>query len=278
MFLLALVLFFLPSDYQGIVRQTVRETALWPFFAVRAAIVSWQDHSLEVAVIRAERDSLAALVAAQAPLAEENTALRSLLELRERALQDFVSAEITRELGVVVAENTFVLNVGADQGVQVGSPVIAAGGLLGIVREVGRTTSLGIYWNHADFRASALAVGTDATGIVETRRGRHREEDLLVLEGAPFHTDVSPGTRVVTSGAGGVFRRGIVLGTVVGIEDADAGWRKSYVLRPAVRPEMVTHVLVEVRQDSGSDLTELWSPGVPDSAGEPSEQYRPESS
>jgi hypothetical protein len=47
---------------------------------------------------------------------------------------------------------------------------------------------------------------------------------------------------------------------VVGIEEVDTGWRKSYLIRPAVRPEAAMHVLVGVRKDLGGDgdLTPLW--------------------
>jgi hypothetical protein len=98
-----------------------------------------------------------------------------------------------------------------------------------------------------------------AYGIVEPRRGRYREEDQLALVGTPFHVDVRPGTRVVTSGRGGVYPRGILLGTVVGIEDADTGWRKSYLVRPAVRPEAVTYVLVGWTSGGHADLSPLWT-------------------
>jgi cell shape-determining protein MreC len=48
----------------------------------------------------------------------------------------------------------------------------------------------------------------------------------------------------VSSGRGGLFPRGVVIGTVIGIEEADTGWRKSYLIRPAVRPEAASHVMV----------------------------------
>ncbi|MFW5947115.1 MAG: rod shape-determining protein MreC, partial [Gemmatimonadota bacterium] len=112
---------------------------------------------------------------------------------------------------------------------------------------------------------------------VESRRGRYREEDRLALVGAPFHADVAPGTRVVTSGRGGVYPRGLLLGNVVEVEDADTGWRKSYVVRPAIRPEAVTHVLVGTGGDEpvnglwdGDTVTDSAAPGaVPGAADGP---------
>ncbi|HEY0305442.1 MAG TPA: rod shape-determining protein MreC, partial [Longimicrobiales bacterium] len=77
--------------------------------------------------------------------------------------------------------------------------------------------------------------------------------------GAPFHTDVQPGTPIVTSGRGGVYPRGIPLGVILGIEEADTGWRKSYLIRPAAQPQAVTHVLVGLQVGAGEDLARLWN-------------------
>lgn len=264
--LLALFLFFLPAALQTPVRQVVRGTALRPFLEMQAALISWRERNLDVNVVRAQRDSLAAVVAAQATLSEENRRLRALLGLSSRAEAEFIPAELIR-VGAMGGESTFLLNVGRADGIDVGSPVIAVDGLLGVVREAGEHTSQAIDWTHPDFRASAMTASGDAYGIVEPRRGRFREEDLLALTGTPFRSDVPAGTRIVTSGRGGIYPRGIPIGGVVGIEEADTGWRKSYLLRPEVRPASVIHVLVAVRQgqESADDISSLWHvPAPPD--------------
>lgn len=263
---IALFLTFLPQEYQTPIRQALRASVLRPFIIAQSELVARGAQTVDVGAVRAERDSLAAVVSAQASLAEENRRLRQLLGLRNRARQSFVPAELVR-VGTQGGESTFLLDVGTDDAVRVGSPVIASGGLLGVVWEVGRTSSQAIDWTHPDFRASAMTADGQAYGIVESRRGRFREEDQLALVGAPFHIDVQPGTRVVTSGRGGVYPRGILLGTVVGIEEADTGWRKSYLVRPAVRPESMTHVLVGIPDEEGlDDLIPLWTsaPAMPD--------------
>jgi rod shape-determining protein MreC len=259
----ALFLFFLPTDYQSPIRTTLRATVLRPFLLAQSELVSRGAAQVDVTALRAERDSLAAVVAAQASLAEENRRLRQLMGLRNRAPRSFIPAELVR-IGTAGGESTFLLNVGMDDGVRVGSPVIASGGLLGVIWEAGGSSSQAIDWTHPDFRASAMTADGEAYGIVESRRGRYREEDQLALVGAPFHVDVAPGTRVVTSGRGGVYPRGILLGTVIGIEEADTGWRKSYLVRPAVRPEAATHVLVGLPGQNGyDDLSALWSGSAP---------------
>ncbi len=263
---LALFLYFLPQAHQTPIRQGLRDTVLRPFIWAQAELVSRAAETADVGELRAERDSLSAVVAAQASLAEENRRLRQVLGLRERVSASFVPAELIR-VGTEGGRSTFLLDVGKSEGVVVGSPVIAPAGLLGVVWDVSEGTAHGIDWTNPDFRASAMTADGDAYGIVEARRGRYREEDQLALVGAPFHIDVVPGTRVVTSGRGGVYPRGILVGTVLGIEEADAGWRKSYLLRPAVRPESVTHVLVGLPGEELDDLSPLWTGTVGDTAG-----------
>lgn len=272
--LLALFLFALPAAYQAPIRQAVRGTALQPFFAMQSQMVERRGRTVDVRQLRTERDSLAAVVAAQATLAEENRRLLALLGLRARAEHRMTPARVLR-LGVSGAESSFMLDVGEADGVQVGSPVLASGGLVGVVWEVDGRTAQAIDWTHPDFRASAMTRDGEAYGLIEPRRGEFREEDMLVLTGAPFHSDIRPGTQIVTSGRGGVYPRGIPLGVVVGIEEADTGWRKSYLVRPTVRPEAATFVLVGVRQDQGgeADLSPLWHvPAPPDTLQAPDPQ------
>ncbi len=256
--MLALILFALPAAYQRPLRDAVRGSVLAPFLSAQATLAYRRSTTVDVHQLRAQRDSLVALVAAEATLAEENRKLRGLLALRGRAGAGFVPAEVIH-LGLTGSESTFLLNVGSEQGVKVNSPVLAPEGLVGIVVEVKANSSQAIDWTHPDFRVSAMTVDGRAYGIVEARRGNYREEDLLVLTGAPFHTDLQPGTPIVSSGRGSVYPRGVPLGVILGIEEADTGWRKSYLIRPAVRPEGVTHVLVGINAGPGEDLARLWS-------------------
>lgn len=265
--ILALLLYFLPDAYQSPIRRAVRVTVLRPFMGFQSAIAEQDTRSVDVGAIRAERDSLVAVLAAHAPVIEENRRLRALLGLEERAAPTFVPARMIR-IGISGGESTFLLNTGRAAGVVPGSPVVAAAGLVGVVREAEDRTSQGIDWTHADFRASAMTADGAAYGIVEPRPGRFREEDLLTLAGAPFHSDIPAGTRIVTSGRGGVYPRGLPIGVVIGIDEADTGWRKSYILRPLVRPESVSHVLVGRKPEGAAawDVADIWFvPSPPDS-------------
>jgi rod shape-determining protein MreC len=257
----AFILFTLPGAYQRPIRELIRASVLAPFLSAQATLAYRRSTTVDVHELRAQRDSLAALVAAEATLAEENRRLRSMLGLRARAGSSFIPAEVLH-LGLAGSESTFMINVGSKQGVKVNSPVLAPEGLVGIVVEVQDNRAQAMDWTHPEFRASAMTADGQAYGIVEARRGSYREEDLLALTGAPFHTDLQPGTPIVTSGRGTVYPRGIPLGMILGIEEADTGWRKSYLIRPAARPEAITHVLVGLNVRAGDDLARLWNNSV----------------
>ncbi|MEX2611526.1 MAG: rod shape-determining protein MreC [Gemmatimonadota bacterium] len=265
---LAFFLWLMPPEWQSVVRANLRATALRPFLATQEAIGARRALGVDVVQLRAQRDSLGAVAAAQATLAEENARLRATLGLRSRLAEEYIPADVI-QVGLDPAESTFLVSVGAAEGVQEGSIVLTPEGLLGVVWEVDEHRAQAIDWTHPDFRASAMTADGAAYGLVEVRRGRFREEDVLALTGAPFHSDIGPGRRVVTSGRGDVFPRGILLGTVLGIDEADTGWRKSYLLLPAVRPEAVRTVLVRVGANQG-DLADVWNVSAPpDTASNP---------
>jgi rod shape-determining protein MreC len=257
-FLLALILYFLPAANQSSIRKAIQATLLRPFLTAQATLAGRRASSVDVTEVRAQRDSLVAVVSAQATLAEENRRMRELLRLGGRAGSSFIPAEVL-QLGVGPAESTFMINVGSAEGVRVDSPVVSAEGLVGKVLEVREHMSQAMDWTHKDFRASVMTVDGQAMGIAQVlrRSAENREEDVLVISGAPFHTDLRPGQLVVTTGRGNIFPRGIPVGTVLGIDEADTGWRKTYLLRPMVRPEVVTSVLVGIGAP-GVDLSELW--------------------
>jgi rod shape-determining protein MreC len=265
--LIAFVLLLGPTEWSRALRQGLRSTVLRPFVGIREWVATRRSDREDLRVVRAQRDSLAAVVAAQAVLREENARLRALLGLAARAGPHFRVTHML-SLGTDAAEGTFLLGLGATDGVAVGSPVFTVGGLVGVVRDVQRNGSQAIDWTHPEFRVSAMTADGQVYGIVEPRRGSFREEDLLILTGAPFHSDVQPGTRIVTSGRGTVFPRGIPIGDVVSIQDADTGWRKSYLVKPSVRPESALQVLVGLTASGGLDLSELWEVSAAGAAGQ----------
>jgi rod shape-determining protein MreC len=63
---------------------------------------------------------------------------------------------------------------------------------------------------------------------------------------------VPAGTLVLSSGLGGVYPKGIPVGTVTGVVREQAGWERVYRLLPAASPGAVAHVLVLISRPGAS--------------------------
>jgi rod shape-determining protein MreC len=254
--ILALTTLYLPEGGQQTLAWTVRASLLRPFLRIQEGVAAARMRARQVEDLQADLDSLSAVVATQGALFDENRTLRSLLGLARRVGTTFRPASVLRP-GTPGSESMFLLDVGSDDGVVQGAPVVDAYGLVGVVREVRAHTSVGMDWTHPDFRVSAMLADGVEFGLVENRRGVFREADRLVLNGMAYHESVEDGTAVLTSGLGGVFPRGIPIGRVAGVAETEAGWLKSYWLKPMVQPGSVTHVLVEVGKET-PDLSDAW--------------------
>jgi rod shape-determining protein MreC len=246
---LAGTLMILPPEGQQTVSSALRSSVLAPFIWTQESLNESRARAADVEVLQARLDSLAAELMAREALAEENRRLRELLELQERADHGFVPATAIRP-GTRGSESMFLLNVGSRHGVGENDPVVSAAGLVGLVRNVNDGAALAMEWTHPDFRVSVMTAEGEAFGIVEPVPGPFREQDRMILTGIPYHTLVPEGTRLLTSGLGGVsglgsiYPRGIPVGVVEGVAEVEAGWRRSYRVRPAAEPGGLTHVLV----------------------------------
>lgn len=243
--LLSAVLLYLPASTQAVLANAVRSTALRPFIALNEARTRAAERARDFEVLRAQMDSVVANMAAQRTLAEENRQLRSLLGLEERQSGVYRAATVIRP-GTPGAESVFLLGIGARDGVQAFAPVITDSGLLGVTQEVLETNALAIDWSHPDFRVGVMSPDGLSHGLVSSVRGTFREQDRMILRGTAFLSDLDPGTELRTSGRGGVWPRGVLVGWVDEVAEASSGWEKSYYVIPAVYPGSVTHALVQL--------------------------------
>ncbi|MGD2121857.1 MAG: rod shape-determining protein MreC [Gemmatimonadota bacterium] len=260
---LAAVALYLPAEVQSQVAEGLRATVLRPFILTQKVRIESKNRAEDALDLHAQLDSLGAIVASQASLLEENRRLRQHLELEERAPGTFVHANVIRP-GTSGTESMFLLDVGSEQGVQPGDPVLMRTGrigLVGVIREVSAHSAIGLDWSHPDFRASAMTADGEVPGLVEPRRGDFRGGDRLLLNAIPYYERLDPGTLIVTSGLGGIFPRGIPVGEVLELHQDFGDWRSEYWLRPVVETGKATHVLVVTGDTPSDQLTTLLEGG-----------------
>lgn len=246
----------LPHERQLALATALRSTALAPVLHLQSGFSDMRALRASVQALRAQRDSLAAELFALQGVEEENLRLRALLVLAERGKNRFVPANVSPagRAGEGV-KRSFVLDVGTAGGLWAHAPVVAPGGLVGVVRAVSLSQAAGDFWTHPDFRVSAMTADGSVFGIIRSLGGIH---SLMQLDGTPYQVELAPGTELVTSGQGGVFPRGIPIGRVLELTSTEAGWARSYLVQPAVYPDAVREAMVLVEGGVAGDMTDLW--------------------
>lgn len=251
------LLVILPSAARDRVAGALRETVVQPVLALQRTAERGRNAILERDGLAKRLDSLTLASARLRELELENQRLRRMVGLGEGLRTGFVVAEVihTQSLG---DEHTVTLTAGRNAGVTPRSIVVAPDGVVGMVTTVDATSSLAILWTHPDFRVSAQSVGSNVLGIVRPHTGAEGERYLLELTGVAFRDSLSAGTLIVSSGLGGRYPAGIPVGTVIGEIKTSEGWARTYVVRPAVKPQDVTTVMVVQPERLVSGLANVW--------------------
>lgn len=176
-------------------------------------------------------------------MGKENVQLRAALGLAER------DSSFVFEAAEVVAKNadnwtrSFTINKGSNAGIAPDNCVITAEGMVGYVSEVGQTWATVTAITDTTMEASAIASRTrdvaSAEGDFELMA-----ENLFKLSYLPRNTQLLSGDVIETSGVGGLFPKGIVLGTVTEVKNESHGISKYAIVKPAVDLDSVNHVLV----------------------------------
>lgn len=112
---------------------------------------------------------------------------------------------------------SFVLNCGSADGVAVGDPVISGEYLIGIVNETSPTSCTVLSVCDPKFSAAAYEIRTGEAGYTQTTT-KLGVQGILKLSGIERDTAVAEGGIVCTSGVGGVFPRGLIIGTVTTVQ------------------------------------------------------------
>jgi rod shape-determining protein MreC len=260
---LSLIAMSLPPGVRDPVASGLRRSVLWPLLQLQTQSEQLRTSRTRLAQVTAERDSAALAAVFLGELRAENARLRELLGLRIRLGSRFVPAEVLHQ-ATPTDPLTIVISAGAGQGVRQLAPVVAPEGLLGIVSHVDASTSVVATWAHPEFRASGMASDGSVYGILSPHGTSGPGGWLLELDGVPYRQRVPFGTVILTSGLGGVLPRGIPVGTVIGVA-GETEWERTYLVRPAVPPGAVTHVMVLIEAETG----DLRSAFLPDSGPRP---------
>jgi rod shape-determining protein MreC len=184
----------------------------------------------QIAALEAENDELERTIE---ELSEAQGEVQVLRELFNRAAD---TPEYTRVIADVIGQDTnpalesILIDKGVDDGVRAGMPVEAARGLIGQVYR-------------ASNNAAQVALLTETASAIPVRLGTTRATGMLrgagrgalpTIDWIDLQHVVEVGELVTTSGLGGNFPEGLVIGRVVSVERNEAELFQRAIVQPAV--------------------------------------------
>lgn len=189
-------------------------------------------------------------------LERDNERLRRLLEFKARERHRLVLGEVVARGDTSGWWRTLELNCGRSQQVAPDMAVITPSGLVGRTQHVSGQTCTVLLLTDPQFKVSCRLARSGVFGILRgVTKGGGADPELEMLTAAePCLLDylskddeVREGDTVVTSGLGGVFPPGIVVGRVASVALAPSGLYRVAAVVPAARLEALRYAFVMVK-------------------------------
>jgi rod shape-determining protein MreC len=186
-------------------------------------------------------------------MSRENKEMRDLLDLKKRLERRTVACEVIARDDGYGWWQTIRLDKGRVEGVDEGMPVITIDGLVGRVIESDAHTCDVLLISDRSFKVSVRFETDGSFGILQgggvSLRGEHRFGVLCMPTSARVDyvrkdLDIKVGEVVVTSGFGGVFPGGLVIGRVVGMRMDESGLYQVAEVAPVADMVRLKQVLV----------------------------------
>lgn len=130
--------------------------------------------------------------------------------------------------------DTFTINLGYRDGIEVDMTVLTPQGLVGRISEVSGSWAKVSSIIDSGNSVSALVERTRDNTVVQGSTQITGDEAYCVMRYLPLDNDLLPADRVLTSGLGGLFPKGIVIGEVTEVDQSTDDMERTALIKPAV--------------------------------------------
>ncbi|HPN39799.1 MAG TPA: rod shape-determining protein MreC [Melioribacteraceae bacterium] len=174
----------------------------------------------------------------------QNMELKSIMKLQDTSKLTLKRAKVISKL-VSSAQGNLIINIGKNEGIDKGMPVINDKGLIGIVQTANSNYSLVKHINNTSFKIAAKDQRTGINGIVSWNGVK------MVMNNIQGADSVYIGDRIVTSDFSTVAPPNIPIGIVKSKEPNNHGVGYLIVIEPFVNLDWVSYAFVyPIAQDS----------------------------
>ena len=254
---LSFLLMTLQVRHETAVVTFTRQTLLFvvsPFIKVTAATIQgvtgvWRDY-VDLRAVREENrrlqleaTTLKRRLEQLQDQAMETQRLERLLAMRQASQAEFLTARVVGK-DATNWFKTVLLDRGSLEGIRRNQPALAPDGLVGRIVEVTLTSAKVQLLTDPVSAVGGLIQRTRVTGIVSGNLGAGARVSYL-----PLMADVAVGDEVVTSGMGGVFPKGILIGRITSVERNSGALFQEATLQPAVDLSRLEEIFILTNLD-----------------------------
>lgn len=207
-------------------------------FGTWVANLSTSREDLEA--LRAQNEEMRQTIAGLEEARQENERLRELVGFVETRDLEVLGAHVIGR-PATLWEGLITIDRGTAEGVEPGMPVLSASGLIGQTVDVTRHSARVRLITDQRSGVAAILQATRAEGIL-----RGSIDGALSLEFVSRETTVTLGDVVLTSGMGGVYPKGLLIGEVSDVRLSDADLHPHIQVRPSVALTGLEEVVVLV--------------------------------
>lgn len=178
---------------------------------------------------------------------QEAQRLQKLLDLKDTYQIEGTGARVIGRSSEAWSQ-TVIINKGSDDGVSTGQTVMGTSGVVGQIASTSSHTATVRLLTDPQSGAAAMVQSSRAEGIL-----RGSLVGLLYLEDLDADAEVNVGDVIVTSGLGGSYARGLIIGTVVKVDAQQGDTSRRAVVSPNDAISTLEDVLVVSSVGSDAD-------------------------
>jgi rod shape-determining protein MreC len=210
-----------------------------------SALRNWSTLRAQNESLKAQVDTLTIDNLRVNELEGENERMRSLLKFKQlNPGYDFRGGQVIARViseGPSNYRRTLAIDLGAQEGIERGMPVVTEAGLVGRIDKVYPDSSTVLLITDASSAVDAMLQRSTSrvVGVVQGTAGGQPIMDYINQD-----ADVSVGDLIITSGLGGGFPKGLVIGQVESVRRMDYEMYQQAVVRPTVKFDRLEIVLV----------------------------------
>jgi rod shape-determining protein MreC len=200
-------------------------------------------------------------------LKEENDQYKEALGIKQQH-EDF-SLQPAKVISRDVTDPfySFTIDKGTSDGLSKGDPVITNSGLVGVVAEVFTTSSTITTIFSEDLQVGAICNETTESGVI-TSNAESTADGLVKLNYLPKETKITTGSIITTSGAGGIYPAGIVIGEVKYLGESKEDVSVYAMVQPYEDIKNVSTVFVVTDFNGKTNKSEVTASSKTESSGD----------